>query len=476
MAYIKEMATNLHLHGCVFCLSALVISSIGCGEGHDQDSEVLLSESMSHQQIELIEYSNNRAQFVGDIIDVDSATRDSVTRLDLSDLVIDEPLLEQLVGFQRLEILYLRNCELTDQALINLGELLNLKLLILSQNNLSDDAIKKALNGKRIRELYLDYTSVSYAGLIQIAKNKNLKTLGIAGCDISTYQISDLKQKYPDIKIMHGARAISDEELGVYLDHKYTDHINISGNPGNHSRVTKSGLELLAEIEQLKYVTYEYANIDEDEMQALSNVKNLLYISVRHSNFDEESLEVLYRHEKLVEIDISDTVSTGAALGHIDAASRLRWIRMANTNVTSSSMSRLSAKQLDLLDLSNTSVRWHQLGSLARRIQIDNLILRGTEIDNSDLQILKQISGLRSLVLSSTDVGDEHVQDIVNIKGLERLDISGTRISGRYIEKIAAMNQMMQLILHQSLVSEARINKCAAKYPNVQFDWAPRNQ
>lgn len=144
-------------------------------------------------------------------------------RRHITDLEL-ETLCEHLRQFPRLYHVYIYG-KVSDRGIAHLGQLTQLRELVLSNNSISDAGIEhlvalQALEelhlGQtnvtdegaamlaqllRLRSLYLDGTDISDAGLVHLEGLSKLKMLSLTGTDLSAEAVNRLREKLPETYI-----------------------------------------------------------------------------------------------------------------------------------------------------------------------------------------------------------------------------------------------------------------------------------
>jgi hypothetical protein len=123
-------------------------------------------------------------------------------RIDLSRTTAKLNLASKSEWLQRIESLHLRSAGLVDDDLNSLWyQCPNLRILDLSRNRLTDDALPWLLKCGRLEELSLAQTGVTGDGILQLRSLENLRRLDLRGMAITEKQLAALKKERPQLRI-----------------------------------------------------------------------------------------------------------------------------------------------------------------------------------------------------------------------------------------------------------------------------------
>jgi hypothetical protein len=97
----------------------------------------------------------------------------------------------------------------------------------------------------------------------------------------------------------------------------------------------------------------------------------------------------------------------------------------------------------------------HQVRSLARLRQVQDLSLYGTEAGADDLKALAPLGRLRSLTFGNNKVTEDHIRALADFRHLEQLHLSGCDgMTDAVARQIAGLKQLKSLALDGTAVTE----------------------
>jgi len=124
-------------------------------------------------------------------------------RVDLSRTAARDVLSLNPNWLRRIESLHLRSAGLVDDDLKSLANRFpNLRILDLSRNRITDDALPWILKCGTLEELSLARTGVSVEGILQLGSLSNLRRLDLRGMAITEKQLAALKKERPQLRIL----------------------------------------------------------------------------------------------------------------------------------------------------------------------------------------------------------------------------------------------------------------------------------
>lgn len=144
--------------------------------------------------------------------------------LAISDTSIDGSLFAQ-PGFMKLKSLHLADCPLSEFGMSKINSLRSLEVLEISGSQVTANCMKLLSPSPHLKELYLQNTVLNDSNVEQLASLKQLKVLDISQTYISADGLFTLSKRLPDCKLLPNPKAVQ----AFYLYGKYPEWDNWRG-------------------------------------------------------------------------------------------------------------------------------------------------------------------------------------------------------------------------------------------------------
>jgi hypothetical protein len=115
---------------------------------------------------------------------------------------------------------------------------------------------------------------------------------------------------------------------------------------------------------------------------------------------------------------------------------------------------RLPGKPITMIDLHHSNVTDSDLALLEDLTSLRSLNLYGTRITDSGLAHLSNLKGLATLQLNSTAIADAGLASLQNLKGLGELGLYGTHITDNGLQYLKGMSNLHKLVLGGSAITD----------------------
>jgi hypothetical protein len=243
----------------------------------------------------------------------------------------------------------------------------------------------KRLNGvSQLKELWLEDTDITDAGLQQLKGLTQLEKLSLSGTEVTDAGLVNLQ----------GLRKL--RELGL-------------GETG----VTDSGLDRLLGLSGLRDLWLDSNEVTDTGLAHLEGLRKLQSLDLAFTQVTDAGLAHLEGLAQLRRLELGATPITGAGLRHLRGLRQLQGLWLENTEVADSGLANVeSLTQLQTLDLSFTLVTDAGLAHLERLTYLRRLRLGGTPITDAGLRYLTGLRDLQELVLNNTKVTRAGVKEI----------------------------------------------------------------
>jgi hypothetical protein len=228
-----------------------------------------------------------------------------------------------------------------------------------------------------LRELVLERTPISNAGLEAVGRLRTLHALDLEYTPVNDAGLAHLKG-------LTGLRKLN-------LANPYRD------NPG----VSSAALSHLKGMTRLESLALGRTRVDDAGLAHLKGFTHLRSLRLDNTN-------------------ISD-----AALVHLRGLTRLELLDLTRTHVSSTCLAQLKGlARLETLHLQGTSINDAGLAAIKEFPQLTVLNLSATTIGDAGLQHLAKLTSLKNLSLKDTRVGDAGLKHLVGLKKLTYLSLS----------------------------------------------------
>jgi hypothetical protein len=322
-----------------------------------------------------------RANFENSNVDVTSATdyvnslqavlpdMPYVTELDLDILPLE---IADPSAFSRIEYLHLRPRAGNDDSLKGLCSWMRLRSLLLfpaiKQGEFSDSGLAVLAQCHALDELHLENFRLSDAGIAQLVGLKRLRILGVSETNIT------------DVALDAVGRMTSLESLGLNACDNITDYgvarlaslTRLRGLGLGHTRITGTGFDQLTRLSDLHDLYLSGAQINDTGMAHLANLKQLQNLDLSSTNITDAGLVDLARMSSLESVNLRFCKVTDEGVSHLPGWTKLRHLNLSDTNITDAAMDTLtripSLEHIELADCYKLTDR-----GMRRLLELPNL-------------------------------------------------------------------------------------------------------
>jgi tetratricopeptide (TPR) repeat protein len=150
---------------------------------------------------------------------------------------------------------------------------------------------------------------------------------------------------------------------------------------------------------------------------ALGSMPYLQEIDLNNTDFSDSGIIGLQGCRNLEQLDLSETILTGATLDRLNSLSHLKTLCLNQCNLSDKGMA-----------------------SLGKLDKISSLYLSNADFDSSKLSCFFSMRQLKQLDLSGCELSDEAMKSIANISSLDVLDIAGAKFDESALKELAYSN------------------------------------
>jgi hypothetical protein len=342
--------------------------------------------------------------------------------------------LEVIAEFPALRTVYLRRCNwVTDRELTPLSRLKTLENLILSEGDISDQALAALAQSGSLKHLRVDgCPQIGDAGLRFLAERSRLVTVSINDCPrVSSDGIRALATMptlrslsadgIPVLRTVLREIAQSRPDLDLSLD-----RIEIPEFQPLLEAGALIGLDAAYNV--------EWVDLD-NRRDDLRMIRPILVAP------HMEAMTYLAQHESQT-LETTDGMLRLLTLVPEAPAVYVRDIVVSDTDMQAlENLTRLQRLALD-----NVAITDRDLAHLRGCRELETLSLRGTQVAGEGITALRDLSNLREFILLSDHVSSSGVQAIAQLRKLEILVI-GKAESATIAEHVAELSQLRYLAI-----------------------------
>jgi|GEM_PF-606174 len=342
---------------------------------------------------------------------------------------------------------------ITDIAFKHLRELKNLKRLSIDNcYSVTDDGIQKITSWEKLEELHMAGTRISDKALACVAANSRINNLGIANChkiegtnlgdlrSIHFLDISDDPQLVPHLSalkklpnltsLMIKRSNVKDEDLEIIKDLSLTE-LDLERN----INLTNNGITALAALKNLKRLVL--SNCPRISLNGIRHLVTLLPPGIEVEPDPRRATDPEEKTDSITDIALKPHLVSPSgdrkfheALGEWRAKDiplrighEITYLRFREMDNDLSGFEQLKNSKLEILDLTNCSIRDKDLEHLKALPRLEHLLLNECRnITDEGIRRLRSMS-LTSLELLGTNITDRAIAYAGEIKTLRNLNL-----------------------------------------------------
>ena len=303
----------------------------------------------------------------------------------------------------------------------------------------------------KLEHLSLSRTKVTDAGLPRLAGLTALRTLHLAGTDVTANGVKKLAAALPACQI-EWAGGVIEPHPAADPDRAAADWVLASGGAvrvNGQDRDLRAAADLPAGLFRLTGVNLE-ANPKADDAGLAR------FQSCRH-------LQVL---------DLRKTGVTDIGLAHLKEVADLRVLYLADTRVSNAGLATFRAcTKLEELALDNAPVSDDGLAHVRDCKRLTFVVLQGTKVAGPGLAHLADCKGLRHLDLRETGVGDAALAPFRACRDLRHLYLTGTKVTDTGLAGFRDCRALMHLAVQKTAVTARQVEELKTALPACRIEW-----
>jgi len=357
--------------------------------------------------------------------------------------------LKMLSSLPKLQILFLYECEVTNEGLRWVGQMKELRSLELDGNLFDDRGLKQLASLSKLVSLKLYYASdVADGGLAAaLSGMKSLQFLWLGGNNIPDTELAGFSGMKSLRFLMFEGGHTTDAGLAHLgdLDSLETLHLVISKDG-----IRGPGLKYLPTA-NLHHLILQHPTDKSLEFVGRLHDLRILHLDLRNlpladPSVTDKGLVCLHDLSRLEVLLASHAKISGAGLEHLTA---LKKLELDYASLNSANLKSLAPlKELRFLDLSWTPIDGDCLKYLGGLRNLEDLNVRGTRINNESFRCLDTLASLRRLDLTRCSCIDDGAAVFLGkLANLESLELSDTRLTEAALSYFHSLTKLKSLYL-----------------------------
>ena len=337
--------------------------------------------------------------------------------LDLTATLISDAGIGSLTGLQKLKILSLSGCRVTDNAVAHLTKIASLT------------------------ELHLDYTSLTRDGLEALRPNPRLKTVRThAAIERPVFLPEDFADELTPPPT-YGPPGLSQNATVLSSGHRFKIGSKTVPEQNRRIAVEESAVGFVQQAAGNAYgnlhitrVDLTSTNVDDDDVRSLYPLRMLSILQLSNTGLSDDFHRHVAGFRHLEVLQISKTAVSDETVRQIARLTQLRELDLRRTQITDHSLKYLVLMDnLLVLDLSDTAITdeglrdFYLLDRTVNLINDDPPLAAGVATSTAFVQQASR--GLRVLGLSGTQITDRSINTLLEIPALQEISVGRTGIS-----------------------------------------------
>lgn len=318
----------------------------------------------------------------------------------------------------------------------------------------------------------LTSTWITDADLALVAALPKLETI-----DLSLTKVTDLGLEHlrPLENIRHlvldHAEFFTDNGIAHFKDWRL-ETLNLRG-----TKVTSRVFDHIKTLTTLRDLDLSHTEITDSGFEELAELTKLERLAIGGNRILGPALDLLKLIPSLRHLDVSGIQRVDSGL----------W-GLALNDVNMSRLARLT--QLESLNLAGANISDRGLDrpghELARRTELDSLPkisplvnlreldLTRTHVDNADLAVVAKLSNLRSLRLGyAANINDDAIPTFTRLPKIQELQLAATSIGDATLDALQKIETLRKLTVGGTKVTPEGISRFRAARPDCEVVWWP---
>jgi Leucine-rich repeat (LRR) protein len=443
--------------------------------------------------------------FVSDLTPLAGLTE--LEDLDLHGTPIGEESITHLAGLRALRRLDLQGTNISDAAVATLEQLSNLETLNLYRTKISNAGLERLSKLSKLRDIDVRYTRVTasgYEALRAALPRARIQFAGGSGRQTSKLAAPkgrDAAALAAWIRAIGGT--VRGEEgfvslRGVPLDAPAV--AALARMPGlrvldlEATELGDAAMAAIAGIATLEELTLNSTQVSDAGLASLGGLRHLKRLRLNNTYVEGAAFGAWPEDSGLEELSLLGTPANDVSVAGVARLGRLRWLVLAESDITGTGLRALTALPLERLDLSGCDVgddapldQFLKLRALRLRDTrisdltlsrtlgalraLETLDLARTRISNAGMDGLAKLTRLRILDLAYAELDDAGLKKLVALTDLETLNLDSTHVTDAGVDLLSGFQKLRRLDLYHSLLTKQGLDRLRAAAPALQVIW-----
>jgi hypothetical protein len=320
-----------------------------------------------------------------------------------------------------------------------------MKCLCLMRQPINDAGMKQVSQFTSLERLALDQAAVSDQGLMHIAQMPNLKVLEVWGSRDITDEALKTISTIPNLEAIRIGQCPKITNAGItrLAGIRSLRSVQISYCP----EVTTDVLSILTRANKITRLSFGGLNFTADHLKDLEAFSDLQTLSIIECGLDDAAVKRIANCGRLRELRICNTKITDEAMRHIEKLNRLEELDVSNTAVTDVGLNSIRLfEDLEELNLQGTKITDPGLTHLGRMRRLKHLYIGDTRIGDGGMAKIKHLHGLQILLLSNTAVSDAGIAELTGMRNLFTLSLLGTKVTDGGADRLKAVLPKLDIL------------------------------
>ena len=345
---------------------------------------------------------------------------------------------------QRIDLAHLAN----NSELGHLKKLTGMKALSFKAANLRHAGMVHIKGLEGLEELDLSDTYVTNAGLRHLREMRHLKRLDLRETSISApglVHIVNLRS----LESLHLPSFIGDRALAQLSTLTSLKQLDLGD-----TQISDAGLAHLKGLVNLQWLDLGVRSISDAGLVHLKGLVNLQWLNLQGTSISDVGLAHLKGLTNLHGLYLASRDITNAGLAHLSGLTKLQWLDLeSNGHITSEALAHLKDIPLRGITLTVTQMDDTALAHLGEISTLEILTMWSDRITDAGVAHLQKLKSLQYLVLGA-QLGDEGLAHLAGLTELRFMAIHGSEISDAGMVHLARLTNLQVLGLDSTRISD----------------------
>jgi hypothetical protein len=340
------------------------------------------------------------------------------------------------------------NRQFTDEGLIYLRDMPQLKTLMLNDTNITDSGLQFFSNLNQLEELDLFNTPVTDAGIPHLVHLKSLRKLNLLKrpnnkiCDLLTDKSTPYLAQIQTLEYLElNYSCLTDFSAPEFAKLPNLKFLHAFGP----NLLTNTGLRHLAKIKSLEYLSIDSDTVTDNGLADLTQLPNLKKLSLICPKITDKGLSKIANMKNLQKLSITvsspfqseRTFITISGITCLNEMTNLKSLALSGVNQDGSGLNISQLKNLERLTIGLKSTWTPGVKTRPKK---------GKSFQDFDLQCLANLKHLKQLNLRcSRDITDKGLMHLKGLTNLEGLDLRAEKLTDAGLACLKDMKKLNHL-------------------------------